>query len=174
MSEKLSDTLELANVTDEVPRAYYAYSGDDDLIDRIRALEAELTEARKPFKPTTYMRDLEMRLTKDGVGVHLVGQVMGEMKGRMSLYRLEKGKAASLRARLAALEPVSVEEACRRMHEAYERHAATLGWETQKLSRVRRWDDVPDANKETMRATIREVFTGLHIDNTTPEVEGDE
>jgi len=45
MSEKLSDQLELADVTDEVPRSYYAYSGDEDLIDRIRALEAEVEAA---------------------------------------------------------------------------------------------------------------------------------
>lgn len=46
-----------------------------------------------------------------------------------------------------------IEEACRVMHDAYEAAAVGAGWETQEKSRVP-WEDVPEANKETMRASV--------------------
>lgn len=46
-----------------------------------------------------------------------------------------------------------LDDACRVMHDAYEKAAIKAGWETQPRSRVL-WDDVPEANKETMRAAV--------------------
>jgi hypothetical protein len=49
---------------------------------------------------------------------------------------------------------MTVEQACEIMHDAYEEAAVTAGWETQERSR-KPWADVPEANKETMRAAVR-------------------
>lgn len=46
-----------------------------------------------------------------------------------------------------------VEALCVLFHNTYEDAALDHGWETQEGSR-RPWDDVPEANKETMRTTI--------------------
>lgn len=46
---------------------------------------------------------------------------------------------------------------CVLFHDAYEAAAIKAGWETQKRSRVP-WSEVPEANKETMRVTIRAVI----------------
>ncbi len=46
-----------------------------------------------------------------------------------------------------------VERYCEIMHDAYEKAAVGAGWETQQASR-KPWADVPDANKETMRAAV--------------------
>jgi len=50
-----------------------------------------------------------------------------------------------------------VEEVCELFHDAYEAAAVQAGWETQERSRVP-WADVPEENKETMRATVRAVL----------------
>ena len=50
-----------------------------------------------------------------------------------------------------------VEALCVLFHDAYEAAAAEAGWETQERSR-KPWAEVPEANKETMRATIRVVL----------------
>lgn len=46
-----------------------------------------------------------------------------------------------------------VEAACEVMHDAYERAAVGAGWDTNPESR-KPWADVPEANKETMRAAV--------------------
>jgi len=46
-----------------------------------------------------------------------------------------------------------VEAACEVMHDAYEKAAVGAGWETNPASR-KPWADVPEANKETMRAAV--------------------
>lgn len=48
---------------------------------------------------------------------------------------------------------IDVERACEVMHDAYEEAAVKAGWETQERSR-KPWADVPEANKETMRAAV--------------------
>ena len=48
---------------------------------------------------------------------------------------------------------VDIEKACEVMHDAYEEAASEAGWETQKASR-KPWSDVPEANKQTMRAAV--------------------
>lgn len=56
-----------------------------------------------------------------------------------------------------------VEAACEVMHDAYERAAATEGWETQERSR-KPWADVPEANKATMRAAVGALLDWLRAD----------
>lgn len=51
----------------------------------------------------------------------------------------------------------NVEAVCVLFHNAYEAAAVGAGWETQERSR-KPWADVPEANKATMRATIRAVL----------------
>ena len=46
------------------------------------------------------------------------------------------------------------------LHDAYERHAQTNGWETQAASR-KHWDEVPEANRNTMIAMVDEILPGL-------------
>lgn len=46
------------------------------------------------------------------------------------------------------------------MHDAYEAAAIRAGWETQQRSRVP-WSQVPEANKETMRAAVRALLDHL-------------
>jgi hypothetical protein len=46
-----------------------------------------------------------------------------------------------------------IEDACKVMHDAYEKAALGAGWETNPASR-KPWADVPEANKETMRAAV--------------------
>jgi hypothetical protein len=53
-----------------------------------------------------------------------------------------------------------VEQACEVMHDAYERAAVGAGWETQQVSR-KPWADVPEANKQTMRAAVRALLDWL-------------
>lgn len=48
---------------------------------------------------------------------------------------------------------VDIERACEVMHDAYEKAALGVGWETNPQSRVP-WSAVPEANKETMRAAV--------------------
>ena len=47
-----------------------------------------------------------------------------------------------------------IEHYCEVMHDAYEEAAVGAGWETNPESRVA-WADVPESNKETMRAAVR-------------------
>ena len=48
----------------------------------------------------------------------------------------------------------AIEVACEVMHDAYEKAALGAGWETQESSR-KPWPEVPEANKEAMRAAVR-------------------
>jgi hypothetical protein len=50
-----------------------------------------------------------------------------------------------------------IERLCEIQHDAYEVAAQREGWETQKSSR-KPWADVPEANKATMRASMRAVL----------------
>lgn len=52
-----------------------------------------------------------------------------------------------------ALDDDAVERYCILMHEAYEEAAAKEGWETQERSR-KPWQEVPEANKATMRHAV--------------------
>jgi len=62
-----------------------------------------------------------------------------------------------------------VEAACEVMHDAYERAAVQEGWENQEQSR-KPWNDVPEANKATMRAAVDALLTWLdEIGEPTPE-----
>lgn len=65
--------------------------------------------------------------------------------------------------RITAPDPsVDVEELCEVMHDAYEEAAVDEGWKTQKASR-KPWDQVPEANKATMRRAVRAVLAELGI-----------
>jgi hypothetical protein len=55
---------------------------------------------------------------------------------------------------------MDTETACEIMHDAYETAAKRTGWETQTASRVA-WADVPEANKETMRAAVATLLSEL-------------
>lgn len=55
---------------------------------------------------------------------------------------------------------MDLEDACRLMHDAYEAAAVTEGWETQQRSREP-WEDVPEANKRTMRAAVQALLDAL-------------
>jgi hypothetical protein len=50
-------------------------------------------------------------------------------------------------------DEIMIEAACVVMHNAYEKAAVGAGWETQEASR-KPWEDVPEANKATMRAAV--------------------
>ncbi len=56
----------------------------------------------------------------------------------------------------------NVEHLCEVMHDAYEKAAVGAGWETQKASR-KPWSDVPEANKETMRAAVKALLDELGL-----------
>lgn len=49
----------------------------------------------------------------------------------------------------------------REFHEAYERLAPSFGYETRKESAVP-WEDVLEANRDLMAATVKEVIGPLH------------
>jgi hypothetical protein len=53
-----------------------------------------------------------------------------------------------------------IEAWCEVMHDAYEKAAVEAGWETQERSRVP-WADVPEENKQTMRAAVRALVPHL-------------
>lgn len=53
-----------------------------------------------------------------------------------------------------------VDAACEVMHDAYEQAALGAGWETNPESR-KPWSDVPEANKQTMRAAVRALLNWL-------------
>ena len=53
-----------------------------------------------------------------------------------------------------------LERLCRTMHYAYESAAAMEGWETQIASRTT-WEEVPDANKRTMRQAVQALLDEL-------------
>jgi len=52
------------------------------------------------------------------------------------------------------------EKITKMLHDAYERHALTNGWETQVASR-KHWEDVPEANRNTMLAMVEEIIPDL-------------
>lgn len=62
---------------------------------------------------------------------------------------------------------MTIEEACEIMHDAYEAAAVSAGWETQERSR-KPWSEVPEANKETMRAAVRALLFAV-----TPEIKAE-
>jgi hypothetical protein len=67
-----------------------------------------------------------------------------------------------------------VEHLCEVQHDAYEAAAVREGWSTQEASR-KPWRDVPEANKATMRASMRAVLAELGVSitlNPEPHVTG--
>lgn len=80
-------------------------------------------------------------------------------------FRLRQESEAALPAMSTtpkgqASQPVTeeqVEAMCEVMHDAYERAAASEGWETQERSR-KPWAEVPEANRRTMRVAVRAVL----------------
>lgn len=58
---------------------------------------------------------------------------------------------------------MNLEKACEIMHDAYELAAVDSGWETQEASR-KPWADVPEANKETMRAAVRALLAEIEVE----------
>ena len=83
---------------------------------------------------------------EDGVAGVSVGPV-----GEIQLWNADGGRVDLNNALLPPDE--YVEAACEVMHDAYEKAAVGAGWETQAASR-KPWADVPEANKETMRAAV--------------------
>lgn len=53
-----------------------------------------------------------------------------------------------------------IDQACEVMHDAYERAAVGAGWDTNPASR-KPWADVPEANKQTMRAAVAALLEWL-------------
>lgn len=70
----------------------------------------------------------------------------------------------------ASPDDVDVEAACEVMHDAYEAAAAGAGWETNPESR-KPWAEVPEANKETMRAAVRALLEWFAADADDSEDE---
>lgn len=67
------------------------------------------------------------------------------------------------------ITPAYVEAACEVMHDAYERAAVGAGWETNAASR-KPWADVPEANKETMRAAVFALLAWQERESTPEHV----
>lgn len=65
-----------------------------------------------------------------------------------------------------APDEVTVERLAEASHDAYEAAAIEAGWETQQRSR-KPWADVPEANKATVRVTIRAVLAALGASEQT-------
>jgi hypothetical protein len=95
--------------------------------------------------------------------------VLGNMNEQQNRLLAEFFDAQRLRQRGAAkmrqgqgLDPHDdlVEQACEVMHDAYEKAALGTGWATNPESR-KPWADVPEANKETMRASVGALFLWL-------------
>jgi len=57
-------------------------------------------------------------------------------------------------------DSILIEECCEVMHDAYERAADQSGWETNPASR-KPWAEVPEANKQTMRAAVAALLEHL-------------
>lgn len=55
-----------------------------------------------------------------------------------------------------------IERLCKVQHDAYEAAAIEEGWETNGKSRVP-WDQVPEANKQTMRRSMEAVLDELEL-----------
>lgn len=60
-------------------------------------------------------------------------------------------------------EAKAIERYCEVMHDAYEKAALGAGWETNLASR-KSWSDVPEANKQTMRAAVSALLDKIEID----------
>jgi hypothetical protein len=61
---------------------------------------------------------------------------------------------------------MTVEEACEFLHDAYEEAAVGAGWATQEASRTA-WDDLPIANKATMRVAVAALMHELTRDSSS-------
>lgn len=55
-----------------------------------------------------------------------------------------------------------IDRLCKAQHEAYEQAAIEEGWSTNPKSRVP-WEDVPEANKATMRKSMIAVLDELEM-----------
>ena len=67
------------------------------------------------------------------------------------------GKALHQEQRLAR----RVEYYCELMHDAYERGAVIHGWDTNPASKHKPWDEVPEANKATMRVAVAALLNAV-------------
>ena len=72
--------------------------------------------------------------------------------------------AAKLEAHIAAagyaVVPVEPTEAMLgALHDAYEAAAVEYGWNTQTSCRAVAWPDLPEANRQTMRAAVRAMLS---------------
>ena len=56
----------------------------------------------------------------------------------------------------------TAERIARAFHDAYEELAPGEGWETQERSR-KPWDEVPEANRRVMIATVKRLLANRHI-----------
>ena len=61
---------------------------------------------------------------------------------------------------MTTYDPKLIELLCERQHDAYEAAAVEAGWTTQQASR-KPWAEVPEANKQTMRASVAVVLYAL-------------
>lgn len=92
---------------------------------------------------------------------HLVhaDSVPPDVREALLAWLLPQGHAV-VRSLVHVYDDAEVERLCIVLHEAYERAAATHGWETQTRSRVP-WPDVPEPNKITMRIAVRALLAAL-------------
>jgi len=67
----------------------------------------------------------------------------------------------------------AVEALCRLSHEAYERAAAESGWATNPASRTD-WNDVPEANKIAMRASVVAVAAAVRAEAVAEQAKLDQ
>lgn len=86
------------------------------------------------------------------------GSVPDDVRETLLAWLLPEGHAIVRGDRYRS--DAEVERLCEVMHDAYERAAQVVGWETQARSRVP-WSEVPDANKRTMRAAVQALVAAL-------------
>lgn len=67
-----------------------------------------------------------------------------------------------LAAAVASAPPTIVDRLCVVMHNAYEEAAIANGWATQESTRVP-WNELPQANRDTMRASVRALLSFLTL-----------
>lgn len=93
------------------------------------------------------------------------------------LYRPDAVADTSPHAEPTPVGDALIERLCEVQHDAYEVAAVREGWQTQAASR-RPWSEVPEANKATMRASMRAVLAEVakeakyrFITDTSPHAE---
>jgi len=79
----------------------------------------------------------------------LLGEFFDSQRQRARAFAKRRAESEPVRSQDTEL----VERACEVMHDAYEKAALGAGWATNPASR-KPWADVPEANKQTMRAAV--------------------